>query len=197
MSRATKIVLGIIAGLLVVCLCVGVVAAISLRSAGSLLQNMGSMTEDPQKVAQIAGNISDYKLPAGYSEQFGMSFFGFDMVAFGPAKSAKNQQVMMLMQFPKSLNINQADMEKQLQQSLERRTGQQEINLKVVAQDKATIRDQAVTLTVREGADKDGRTMRQESGVFQGKNGPTLLMIMGDKTAWDTQRVNAFIASLR
>ena len=197
MSRNTKIALGIIAGLVFLCICVGIIAYVALNRAGQVVGEAveGAIAEEPAKVAQIAQGIADYKLPPGYREQFGMSFFGFDMVAFGPAEST--DQMIMLMQFPESAGLNQAEMEQQMKQSLQQQRGRQDIPMQEVDQVQRTIRDQTVTLTVSEGTDSDGKTMRQMSGAFQGKNGVVLLMIMGQKQTWDQRAIDAFMASLR
>lgn len=197
MSRNTKIALGIIVGLVFLCICVGVIAYVALNRAGQVVGEAveGAIADDPAEVAQIAQGIVEYKLPPGYREKFGMSFFGFDMVAFGPAEST--DQMIMLMQFPESAGLNQAEMEQQMKQSLQQQRGQQNIEMQIVDQIQRTIRDQTVTLTVSEGTDSDGTVMRQMSGVFQGKNGMVLLMIVNEKQHWDQGIADAFIASLR
>ncbi len=195
MSRNTKIVLGIIGGLFILCICAGVVAFLALRSAGPLVERAMTVTEKPEEVTDIAQGIVDYTLPAGYSEQFGMSFFGFDVAAFGSAGPAK--QMIMLMQFPESAGLSQAEMEQQMQQATERQMGRRNYQLPVVGETTTTIRDQRITLTIREGTDSDGTAIRQVSGVFQGKSGIVMLMIMGNRQNWDQEAVDAFIASLR
>ena len=195
MSRTTKIVLITVAILVILCVCVCAGSSIAMRAAGPLMQQFTSMTEDPHEVAQIAHNIVDYQLPRGYREQFGISMFGFDMVAFGPENFT--DQMIMLMQFPQFAGLNQAEMEQQMRQSLKEQTGQQDINWQVVDQLDATIRDQRVTLTVQEGTDSKGTVYRQMVGVFGGKNGTAMLMIMAEKQHWDQRAVNAFLASLR
>jgi hypothetical protein len=199
MSRTTKIILGVVIGLLLLCVCVGVVAAIVLKSGGSLVEQAVSkgmsISEKPEEVAKTAQGIAEYKLPAGYKEMFGMSFFGFDMVAFGAAND-KNQ-VIMLMQFPQSVQLSQAEMEKQMEQAFQQQTGKKGMNLKVTGQTTKNIRDQQVKLTIREGTDSDGKALRQMSGTFKGKGGLVLLMIIGTPQAWNQGAIDAFIASLR
>ncbi len=193
MDRTTKII-GIVGGLVILCLCICIVGAVGMRMAGPLMQQMATMTEDPQEVAQIAKGMVDYQLPHGYHEQFGMSVFGFDMVGFTPDSGS---QVIMLMQFPEALGLSRADMEQQMEQSLQQQTGQEDIQMHVVEELDTTIRDQRVTMTVREGTNPDGTVFRQMSGVFEGKNGVVLLMIMAEKQHWDQRAVNAFFVSLR
>ena len=198
MSRNTKIVLIVVVVLLLLCCCVGVGGIIALRAGGSLLgqvvsQGM-SVTEKPEEVTQIARHMVDYNLPPGYQAEFGMNLFGFDMAAFGPAD---HSTTIMLMQFPAGLELNQADMERQMQQALQRQIGQQELNLTVVDQITTTIRDQSVSLTVQEGTAGDGQPIRQISGIFQGKQGVVMLLVVGNQDTWNQQAIDTFIASLR
>ena len=194
MSRGTKIAIGIVGGLAVLCICVAVIFFVAAGSVGSMMTQ--AITEQPDQVAELAQEMVDYTLPAGYSEQFGMSFFGFNLVAFGTGRSSDNQ-MLVLMQFPQALGLDQAQMERQMQQSLEQQTGQRNTSLEVVEETTTIIRDQTVRLTIREGSDSNGVTMRQMTGTFQGKEGGVLLMIMGRTQDWDQAAVDAFIASLR
>ena len=195
MDRTTKIILGIIAGFIVLCLCVCVVGAFVPQIIGPVLKQAASMTENPQEVAQIAGGIVDYQLPPGYREQFGMSFFGFDMVGFSPEDIG--QQFIMLIQFPAYAGLDQAQMEQRAKQSFNERMQQEEFQMQVVEHIDATIRDQRVTLTVSEGANAQGVAYRQVTGFFEGKKGPVMLMIMGEKQKWDQGAVNLFLTSLQ
>ena len=194
MDRNTKIALGIVGGLVLLCICVSIIAYFVLNRAGQAIGE--AFTDDPAKVAETAKGMVDYDLPPGYREVFGMSFFGFDMVAFALADSPESQMIM-LMQFPASAEMNQAQMEQQMKQSLQQQRGQQDIPMQMVDQKEVTIRDQTVTMTVSEGTDSNGAVMRQMVGVFEGKNGPVFLMIQGHKQRWDQGAVDAFIASLR
>jgi len=200
MSRNTKIILGVVIGLLLLCVCVGVVAAIAMRAGGSLVEQAVtkgmSISEKPEEVAKTAQGIVEYKLPAGYKEMFGMSFFGFDMVAFGPDQKSP-EQIIMLMQFPKGISMSQDEMEKQMEQAFQQQTGQKGMNLKVTGQTTTTLRDQKVNFTIREGTDSEGKAVRQMSGVFEGKKGTVLLMIIGTPQTWNQGNIDAFIASLR
>jgi hypothetical protein len=195
MSRNAKLIIGIIGSFVVLCLCAGVLAFFVFRSATPLLEQAVSMTEDAAEVAAIASGIVDYSLPAGYQEAFGMSFFNFDIVAF--SSSASRRHMIMLMQMPPGAGLDQADMERQMEQSLQQQMGRRNYRVQVVDEITTTIRDQPVTLTVSEGTDDEGTAIRQVAGVFEGKNGVVLLMIMGPQQGWDQAGIDAFIASLR
>lgn len=154
------------------------------------------MVTDPTDVAAVGAKIADYEVPAGYSSEFGTSFFGFDLVALTSGEEdAAN--LIFLMQFPAWVNMDEAQMEEQLRQSIDRQTERRNVQLQVVGQSIVTIRDQEVTLTTSEGTDEAGRTFRQVIGVFQGKGGPTMLMIMGRAENWNQAAIDAFIASIR
>lgn len=192
MTKGTKIAIGVVAALVVLCVCLGVASFGGLFYFGQQIAE--SATEDPAEVAEIASGIADYDLPPGFSEQFGMRFLIFDMVAFG---SDDNKQAILLMQFSEMIGMDQAEMEQQMNQSVQEQMGQQDLDLQVVDQTTTTIRDETVTLTIREGTDVDDETVRQITGAFPGKGGSALLMIVGPQQSWDQAAIDDFIASIR
>ena len=195
MSRTTKIVIGVIVGLIVLCGCcclAGTVATPMLL--GPLMDQAASTTEDPQEIAQIAGRIVDYELPADYGEEFAMSFFGFDIVAF--ARDDTSGNVIIMMQMPEMFGLEPDEMMREMERSLQQQTGQEFGDLQYVDTIQTTIRDQPVTLTVQEGTDSNGRTIRQITGIFPGENGIAMLMIVGPTQNWDQQTVDEFLSSL-
>ncbi|MFQ5612724.1 MAG: hypothetical protein ACE5H9_11390 [Anaerolineae bacterium] len=151
---------------------------------------------DPVEVRAIADDIAGYDLPPGYGELFAMRFLGFELVAIGPANFAE-QSLIMLMQVPPDARLSQAQMEAQVQQAVQQQMNFQNLQLEVVGERTATIRGDPVTLVVREGTDAGGRRMRQMSGLFQGRGGPTLLMIQAPQEEWNAAAVEAFLASIR
>lgn len=192
----TKVVIGIFIGLIVLCACCCLVGTVvSPMMMGTLLERSASTTEDPAQVSQIAENIVTYQLPSGYEEQFGLSFFGFDMVAFG--KEDFSGQIFVLMQVPDMFGLSPEEMAQQIEQSLQQQTGRQTVNMQVVDTIQTTIRDQNVTLTVQEGTDAEGTSIRQITGAFAGRNGAAMLMIIGPTQSWNQEAVNSFLASLR
>ncbi len=194
MSRNTKIVLGIVAVLLVLCICLCGISFIALQSAGQFLQQ--AVVTDATQVASTGADIAEYEVPAGYDEQFGMSLFGFSLVGFSTGQG-ENAGLIMLMQFPEFAGLSQEEMEQQLRQSIQQQTDMGDLQLEPVDQLTRTIRDQEVALTVSEGTTSEGERVRQITGVFQGRGGPTLLMVLGPVDGWDQAGVDAFISSIR
>ena len=193
MSRNTKIILAIGGVVLLLCICVGSIALYFGVQAGQALQQ--AVVTNPDEVATIANEIAEYDLPSGYDEQFGMSLFGFDLVVIAPSPMGRNE-LIMLMQFPASAGLSQAEMEAQMRQNTQQQLGNRDIQFETVGQTTANIRDTEVTLTLSEGTSEDGTEVRQLMGVFPGKGGPTLLMIQGQVTDWDQARVDTFIESI-
>lgn len=194
MSRNAKIITGILGTLFVMCICIGVGGYFALQRAGEAFE--GAFITEPDEVAKVAEKIVDYDLPAGYNEQFGMSFFGFDVVAFGP-DGASGETLIMLMQFPESAGLSEEEMQEQMSQAMEGQNQGQSFDLKQVAQEPVMIRDQEVILNVSEGRGNEGEGIRQVSGVFEGKNGTVFLMITGPIERWDEGAVDEFIGSIR
>lgn len=195
MSRSAKIIIGVIVVLLGLCMCCCLAGSLTgPMMMGSIMEQVASATEDPQEVAQMAGNIVDYQLPPGYSEQYGMGFMGFDMVVLGTENLT--EQAIMLMQVPEMLGLTPEDMIRTMEQSLQSQTGQENVSMYVVDTIETTIRDQNVTLTVMEGSDSNGYAIKQVTGVFRGNNGAAMLMIVGPQQSWNQETVDAFISSL-
>lgn len=195
MSRNTKIILAIIVILILLCLCGCGVVFFMFRSIGTMLEQ--SVVTDPASVASISETIADYEVPAGYQEAFGMNLFGFSIVALGTGEGeGQPDNLIMLMQIPSYMNMSEADLEQQLHQALEGQTNQ-DVQLSVIDEMITTIRDQEVVLTISEGADSDGQQIRQLMGLFQGKGGPTMLMIIGPTQGWDQATIDQFIQSIR
>jgi hypothetical protein len=190
MSRNTKIILGGVAGVLLLVCLVGCVAGFFLwRSLSQVI------VTDPDKVAAITGEIVEYKLPPGYNDQLGVKIAGFSVAVFNHSDGHSH---IILGQFPADAELSQEEMEKQLKEAIRyQETGKGgEPGMKIVGQTRVTIRDQETTLTISEGTSSDGQSYRQVSGVFQGKGGPAMVMIMGPIDEWNQAGVDAFIASI-
>jgi hypothetical protein len=195
MSRNTKTVLIVIGALLALCVCGCLVLGVVSPMVASMFLSQ-SVASDPADVAAIGSKIADFETPPGYSSEFGMSFMGFDLVGLTPGEPG-SAAVIFLMQIPGWANADQASMEQQLRQSIEQQFDNQEMQLETVDETTVTIRDQPVTMTIQEGTTAEGESVRQMTGVFQGKGGPVLLMILGDRENWNQATIDQFLASIR
>ncbi|MCP4427982.1 MAG: hypothetical protein GY803_26145 [Chloroflexi bacterium] len=195
MSKELKIVLGIIAGLIVVCCLVfGVLALVMPRMAEQFMET--AFTEDSGEAAEVAQSILDYDLPDGYTEEGAMSFAGMKIVMIVPA-DGHNGMVFMLMQFPSSVAISEAEMQRQMQEAFSQQTGQGDFQMSFIDTDEVVINGETVTLTIMEGTDGSGKGMRQVMGVFPANDGsPAMLTIAGSAADWNADAYNQFFNSL-
>ncbi|HEX9117072.1 MAG TPA: hypothetical protein VGA61_13475 [Anaerolineae bacterium] len=192
MSRNTKIVLGLLAALLVVCLCGAVVLFGGLGILGTRIAQ--NTTTQPAQVANVAHTIVDYQLPEGWQAQFGMNIAGVAMAGF---RTNDSQGYAMLMKFPAALAGNESAMENQFNQSMQRQNPGAPRQMQTVGRQTVTIRGQSVQLTVSEGTNGKGVPFHALTGFFQSDSGPVLLSVGGPKATWNEQQVMAFIASIR
>jgi hypothetical protein len=195
MSRTTKIVIGIVGGLLLLCcLGIGLAALLLPRAVQNFAEN--SITDDPEQVAEVGQSILDYELPPGMQEEGAMGFAGIKMVFItaGPG----NDAMVMLMQFPAIMQANEEDMRRQLEDAMTQQSGQQQFNMEVVSEDEVVINDQNTVLTTLEGTDENGNSIRQITGVFESKAGnPAMIMAISPIAAWEEANIDEFIESLR
>ncbi len=190
MSRNWKIALLVGGTLFVICalLCVALVFV-----APMVMQNFTTNAQNPEQIRQTAAKIADYTLPAGYKEEFAMDLFAMQMVMFSPTNKAR--PMIMLMQSA-DRRANADDMQQQLQEQFQRQSGLQGTTYRSVGTRQVTIKGQPVTLNV---AENESRTvvLQQATGVFNGKNGLAILMVIGSKQGWDWTPVEQFTRSIR
>ena len=195
MSRNTKIVLGVIGGILAACCLLVVIGVVFLPNlAENFLEQ--SFTEDPAQAEEVAQSIVDYQLPAGFNEEGAMSFFGIQTVFISSENSVES--MIMLMEFPQGLAGNEEDMRQQMEDAFASQTGAGNYNVTFVESREATINDEPATLGMYEGTDDQGNEVRQIIGVFDSKSGNTaMLMIFGTLRTWNENAIDAFIDSMR
>lgn len=191
MSRNTKIVVGIIAGILGICCLIAIVAALVLPR---MFENFAEGANDPAAAAEVAETIVDYDLPSGYEEQGAMNLFGFRMAFIS---GQDENSMIMLAEFPAALAGDEEQMQQQMQDAFVNQTGSQNVSLEFVGSEDVTINGTDATLATYEGSDDQGNRLRQIIGVFQTKNGnPGMLMIFGSQTNWDEGGISRFLNSL-
>jgi hypothetical protein len=196
MSRNTKIILGILAGLVVVCICaVGGLFAAGLFAAHKAVDLASkNITSNPGEIEAIARRIVAFELPQGYHPEYGMSIMGYSLVGFS---SSDGHSHIMMMQFPASSNLTPEEMEAQMHQATQGQSytfGRQE--MQVVEQRDITVRGEAATATIAEGTG-NGETFRQLSVVFDGDDGPVLLVYSARVNEWDQAAIENLLASIQ
>jgi len=192
MSRNTKIALGILTGLLVICMCLGAGALLALRNFGKAITQ--TIKANPTDIAQIANGMAKFDTPPGYMVN-AMSILGIDMLVITPAYPGK--PIFMMMQYPADRNFDSDQFQKQIEQSVGQQYFGRGMTFRNLGQTAAYFRGQRVNLIIMEGTTSTGKTILEEMGAFQGNNGPVFLSIMAERATWDQATVDTFLHSIR
>jgi len=200
MSKNTKIVLGIIGGMIALCICICVGGWIALKISGKVLQE--TMVQDtPEEAAATAKEIIDYKLPLGYQEQMAMNMGFMQMITIADSQSTDTENsrpIIMIASMSPNIEADEEEMRLQIQLSMQRSSNRQGYEMKLVEEKEVTIRGQQVSLMVYEGTDENGNPMKQiVSGLFDGKNSKVMLFIMGQESNWNQEEIDSFILSIK
>ena len=192
MSRNTKIAIGILAGLLVICMCLGAGTVLALRSFGKAITQ--SIKTNPTDIAKIANGIAQFDTPPGYTVN-AMSILGIEMLVITPTYPGK--PIFMMMQYPANKNFDSDQFQKQIEQSVGQQYFGRGMTFRNLGQTPAYFRGQRVNLVIMEGTTSTGKTILEEVGAFQGNDGSVFLSIMGDRATWNQATVDTFLHSIR
>jgi hypothetical protein len=191
MSTTLKVLLGILIGGLFVCMAIGAVTALGLRSAGQSLVEV--FKNDAKAVRSVAGAIADYEIPAGFD---GGSAARIADISFVSYTSADGHSHIMFVQVTADIHVDQSEIERQVSQVTGKpaRGGRE---TKVVDQVPVVICGQEVTALISEGVNSDGQPFRVATAAFDGRGGQALVSFETPVAAWDQAVVDAFFASIR
>lgn len=194
MSKNVKIVLGIVAGILLVCCVSTIILAMFLpKWANDFAEN--SLITDPAQVDSSANNMLDLTFPASFSERMGMQILGISTVFASTADSAST---IILMQFPPEMDENSEEMQQQLETAFNQQRGRDNISWEQVGDQTVTINGQPSTLIIYEGTNEAGEAVRQMLGTFTSKDGNTgMMMLYGSSDDWETDGLESFLESLQ
>lgn len=189
MSRNQKILFTIV-GCVALLSCTLCVAGVFI--VPRLWQN--AFSNNPTQAKEVAAQIADYTLPAGYQESVGMDVFVYKAVVI--ARPDRRGLNIMLMQFNSS-DISREEMEQQLraQSQLQGYIGP----MQWIGSETVTIKGKSVTLNILEGQGNrnSAATIRQAQGVFQGKGGTVALLVTAPVSNWDKDLIAKFCESIR
>ena len=177
------------------CACTALGGYLLLREAGSRFSQ--AIKTDPAEVGQVGSKIADYTVPAGYVQQMAMSILGYDFVIIAQPNSGDGMMIM-LAGFNNNLSqgYDEKTFQEQMQRSLEQQSGRRGLNMKVVEVKKMTIRGKEVNVTILEGSDDSGVSLRQLIAIFPSKNGMGMVMIQSITDVWDQTVVDQFLQSI-
>lgn len=195
MNRNTKIALGVFIGLVLMCccLCVGGYAIVQFGGA-ELIERM--LVEDPDEASSLAREMVDYDLSPGYAESNALNMGIFKLAMITKASDG-SRPILMLLEMPSSMAVDEEQMLLQFQQAMAASMGRQGFTMTLVDRGRTTIRGQDVDLLLYEDTDEDGAAMKQlVSGFFDGKQGQVMVVAIGPENGWSQTEVDAFIRSI-
>jgi hypothetical protein len=192
MNRNTKIALGILGGILVICFCLGIGGLIALGSFGRFVAR--TIKTDPTEIARTAENIAQFTPPAGYKVN-AMSIFGLDTIMVVPPNPGN--PIFMLIKYPTSGYFDSDLFQSQIERSIGQQYFGRGITFRNIGQTTAYFRGQKVNLMILEGTTNSGKTIIEEIGAFRGNNGPVFLTILGERDSWNQTTIDAFLNSIR
>lgn len=192
MSKQTKIIIGVVAGVLVLCIAICLISGLWVNALGKNIT--GQAAPNPEKAAQSASEIADFTPMNGFQPVSSLSILGYNMVIYSGGDQSPD--VMILMQMPGNMEINDSTIQ-QMQKSMEQQSGRQMNNIKTIESRDLTIREKPARMIIQEGENENGATVRQMMLAFQGKGGIAMLMYASDASAWDQAAVDQMVESVR
>lgn len=191
MNESKKLLIGFgVVGVL--CLCIAVASLFTLREFGNRAEKM--VSGDPTSVAKIKEDMVDFDVPPGYEES-AMNVLVYDMIMLSPDISSNRGSMIMMMQYKSLVPANSEQLEQQMRQAAQQQ-GASGAQMYFVETLEKEIRGETVEITVSEG-DYEGFSMRQWLAVFEGNNGPIILMVQGPVESWDDELLDDFIESIK
>ena len=192
MGRTTKIVLIVAASLLALCLCSAIAGAgLYVIQGRSVARNVSVEVAADTVVSR---DIAEYTVPDGYRQDFSVDAGGLSIAGL---RSSSGNGHIYLLQTPGYLHINQAELERQLRESIRNHTLEDEMRLREVGTTQVTIRGEQVQMSVSEGTNSRGKVYRQVLGLYDGSDGTIMLLIAGPLDEWNQGAVDSFLASIR
>lgn len=168
-----------------------IVIALLLLTGLSACASNYSINTDSQQVSNIAAEIADFDLPAGYTADFTASLMGYTVAAFNPGDGHSHLYLIQ--------SADEADGEKLASMLDEVVPGSSDSHTRmmVVETRPVIVCGETETLVISEGINGEGESYRQVSVAFQGQGGPALLILSEPVARWDQATVDAFLASIR
>ncbi len=191
MSKNTKIIIGVIAGVLVLCMIACVVSVAVFGWFGIKVAENVTIEGEGSQATQA--EIAELDMPARFTPLSGMSLMGIKMVVY---KSTNEKEVAVLMGMPVQEEIND-DTLRQLQEGMGRSTSRNFSNMKTIETRDVTIRGEPGKVIIQEGTDDKGTPYRLMMTAFQGQTGIAMLMIGAPTAEYNQAEYDAIIESIR
>lgn len=188
-SNTGKIIVIVVAVVACLCLVSCAVGALLFQRIGSAVS--GAVEMDPQEVSSAIDKVASIEVPANFKPGTSMDLLGMTFVLY---EGTDGQSGMVVLQMPAAMELNDANI-RQLEEQLERQSGRNLDNFKVIDQYDTTIRGEPGKVIVQEGT-SEGADFRQMLVIFQGRSGMAMLSILGPTSSWDQDAYDRMVQSI-
>lgn len=187
MSTTVKIILGLIAGTVLLC---GIVAISGLLLFQSTSQ---ALAGNPIEIQQVAGEIvNEVDVPDGFDRGYVVDALGYSLVVYNGEDGHSH---IYLIRLPSDVNVNLADINNYQQAAGGKNPRPKK--MEIVGQEPVVVAGQETVLLIGEGVNSDDQPYRMAGCVLQGSEGQTLIVYEAPISGWDQAEVDAFFASIR
>ena len=154
-----------------------------------------SVSEKPEVAVRVGSEIADYEVPKGFGSPYSVHFGNVSLVGY---KSQDEESHILIAQFPEGININMKEMLRIIREgSNDPSSIWYNTETPLIEEKPVTIRGQECTLNINEGTSSEGVTYRSAAATFEGKGGPSLVLIVSPRDEWDIEMVETFLSSIQ
>lgn len=146
---------------------------------------------DPTRVNTVASTIADFDLPEGYQPDYVIEALGHTVAAY---KSSDDLSHIVLMNPSNDMMHGQAGIEGFIPNDDSQNVW---TDAQIQSRKQLQIRDYPAHMTTSDRTNGEGIRYRSINLVFEGKQGPALLVINQPLSQWDETTINTFIDSIR
>lgn len=192
-SRGVKILLAMLIGS-AICL------TICCGGFFYFLRSAVTVTTEPVEIAEVQNSIVGIQIPAAYQprQAVSTSVMGITMklVNYGrDPKSSLGNVILMQMESPG--NRSQDDIQKSLQDQLQQTGHAQDLQIEKSEIRSLTIDGKEVDFVFSSGTMKENdKSFHQVQGVFPGRRGTAMLVVLDDETNWNEVAIIKLIESI-
>ena len=186
MTRNTKWILGILAGVLLTCVCACGVGVFAFGRFAST-----AVVEDVTAVRNMRAEIADYALPAGFDEGTGMNMLIVKMLIH---QRVSDRSMLMMMALPTAGDPEQ--MQRSFAQGMQRGNAQN-VRWESSRSVPLTVAGKRVDAIEQIGVLDGGQRVKALTFGFQGGKGLGACLLMVPEGSWTQAEIDAFVASIR
>jgi hypothetical protein len=148
------------------------------------------MGSNAGQVDTLAGEITEFDLPAGYYADFSSEIMGYTVVVYTRGVDASHIYLIQ------SENEVDGEIISNVLDELIFDTGDPHTEVGVVETRTIRVRGQETNLIISDLLNSEGLAYRQALVTFQGRGGPAMLVFSESIENWDMATVDALLASI-